>query len=430
LMPIDPFSLKGIGEHLFPELERLNKLIPGVNAMSKLYPAMPETKRFRDATVGVDLAQFRGIFSDPARLTSLQSEQLHLAASGGDRLRAMAAVTGTDLFSRIAGGLGSGLHEAALSSAYSEVLRHYALMDEGLSAIRGTAFHDAALRSADLASTFKLPGFLDAHRIGTDIFADRLAIAGLTGSVLPGQWKDPGFLSAFSSAAAMANVMAASTMMNAEIQGMTRSLAAAGIPGNLGLQAYRGVLDAAGLVLPRWPSVRRLSPKEQDERQEKRLRRYRQPPHVGKAKSLVHQYERYLREIIDELMAAEYGEDWPEARLTVCAEEPVCRGDARKLLSVWHCEGGNVLDHADYVHYRMIMVQRDHFSAIFSFGFGDDPETVRVLIAEARKLRAASHHAREDFTPQDLQDLRVTWNAIALGLKKLTLGTEVFFESA
>lgn len=384
--------------------------------------------RLSGGTAGVDLTSLRGAWSDHARLTDLHFEQLRLATQGNERFKAITTAPGGGTFPAFDDMFGSRLRAAGLSDLYPAAMKHHTLMEESMRAIRGSAYHDAALRSADLANKFKLPGFLDAHRIGTDMFADRLAAAGLTGSVLPGRWNDPGVLSAFSSAAAIANAMSAGSAMNADIQDLMRSFASAGIPGNLGLQTYRGVLDAAGLILPRWPIIRKLSAQERAKRQESRMRKYRQPPHVGRAKSLVHQYELYLREVIDELMTAEYGDDWADERLAICAEDPVFRRDARKLLSVWKRDGGNVLDHADYVHYRMILVQQDHFFAIFSFGFGDDPEVVADLIAKARQLRAASHHARNDFTPQDLQDLRVTWKAIALGLEMLTVGMEMIFE--
>ena len=129
-------------------------------------------------------------------------------------------------------------------------------------------------------------------------------------------------------------------------------------------------------------------------------------------------------------MTDRYGDDWANERLGICAAIPALKGDAKKLLSVWKRDGGNVLDHADYVHYRMIMTQEDHFAEVFALGFGENPEVVADLIDKVRKLRAASHHAREDFTTQDLQDLQdlhVTWKAIALCLEALTVGMEMVF---
>lgn len=426
-MPIDPFSFKGAAGNPFSEMDRLHKLLSAADPVSKLQSAILQMKQSPGALGDVGLSSFHKTLPDYGRFTDLGTEQLRLAAQGSDHLKAISAAAGGGSFPAFEGALRSGLDPSVLSDLYPGILKHHALMEDSMRAIRGTAYHDAALRSAELANKFRLPGVLDAHRIGTDMFADRLAVGGLTGSVFPGQWKDPGFLSAFGGAAAMASAMSSASMMNGEIQGMMRSLASAGIPGNFSLPAYRGVLDAAGLILPRWPVMRRLSSKERAERQAKRLRKYRQPPHIGKAKSLVHQYECYLREVIDELMTDRYGDDWANERLAVCAADPTLKGDAKKLLSVWKRDGGNVLDHADYVHYRMIMTQEDHFAEIFALGFGEDPEVVVDLIDKVRKLRAASHHAREDFTTQDLQDLHVTWKAIALGLEALTVGMEMVF---
>ncbi|MEJ1979034.1 MAG: hypothetical protein WDN49_25835 [Acetobacteraceae bacterium] len=331
-MPIDPLLLKGTSGNPFSEMDRLNKLLSALDPVSKLQSAISKMVHLPDATAGLDLSPFHSVLSDHARFKALHSEHLRLAIQGSERFKAITAAGGSGAFSALDDMFGSRLRAAGLSDLYPDVLKHQRLLDQGMLAIRGTAYHDAALRSADLANSFKLPGVLDAHRIGTDMFADRLAVAGLTGSVFPGQWKDPSFLSAFGGAAAMANAMSSGSMMNGDIQGAMRSLASAGIPDNFGLQTYRGVLNAAGLILPRWPVIRRLSPKERAERQAKRLRRYRQPPHVGKAKSLVHQYERYLREVIDELMTDQYGDDWADERLAVCAANPAWRGRCPKAI--------------------------------------------------------------------------------------------------
>ena len=429
-MPIDPFSFKGVAGNPFSEMNRLNKLLSAADPLLNLQSTISKVNRFPGAIAGVDLSSLGEAWSDHARLTictpnSCGWRPRAASVSRRSRLRPEAVPSSRSMVCS-----GRVWTPQPLSGLHPGVLKHQTFLEESMRAIRGTAYHDAALRSADLADRFKLPGFLDAHRMGRDMFADRLAVAGLTGSVFPGQWNDAGFLSAFGGAAAMANAMSSAPMMNEDIQGMMRSLASTGIPGNLDLSTYRGVLDAAGLILARWPVIRRLSPRERAERQAKRMRRYRQPPHVGKAKSLVHQYERYLREVIDELMTDRYGDDWADERLPVCAENPAWRGDARKLLSVWKRDGGAVLDHADYVHYRMIMTQENHFAEIFALGFGENPEVVCDLIARVRQLRAASHHARDDFTAQDLQDLRVTWKAITLGLKKLTVDMEMVFAEA
>ena len=75
----------------------------------------------------------------------------------------------------------------------------------------------------------------------------------------------------------------------------------------------------------------------------------------------------------------------------------------------------------------MIMTQHEHFSDVFALGFGEDPLVLSYLIDKVRELRGASHHSQNTFTTQDLQDLHVTWKAIAIGLEALTLGVEMVF---
>ena len=94
-------------------------------------------------------------------------------------------------------------------------------------------------------------------------------------------------------------------------------------------------------------------------------------------------------------MANTYGEDWAEQRLPLCG--------CKDLLRKWKSRGGDVLDHADYAHYKQIMSYPEHFEAVFEVGF-DDPQSLAELLMRAGGLRAASHHART----LSLKDLRVT----------------------
>ena len=133
---------------------------------------------------------------------------------------------------------------------------------------------------------------------------------------------------------------------------------------------------------------------------------------IGHYLSLVHRYELILREIIDDLMAATYGDDWASARLPEC--------DCKDLLGKWRKRGGdgNVLDHADYAHYARIMTHPDHFAAVFGTGF-EDRAQLAELLKGAGKLRSASHHSRV-FTIDDLRTLRTVWRTIEAGLIALT----------
>lgn len=68
--------------------------------------------------------------------------------------------------------------------------------------------------------------------------------------------------------------------------------------------------------------------------------------------------------------------------------------------------GGEPLDHADYAHYRKIVVDPVHFDALFSAGF-DHPNHLSSLLTRAGDLRnALAHH--HPFSPSDLRDLRTT----------------------
>jgi hypothetical protein len=158
-----------------------------------------------------------------------------------------------------------------------------------------------------------------------------------------------------------------------------------------------------------------LTTAEKRRRFKARLQGRAEPAHVRKAKSLVHRYELTLRDILDAVMADTYGEDWPDSRLPLC--------DCKDLLGRWRKRGGDVLDHADYAHYARMMSHPEHFEAIFEAGF-DDPQALAMLLEDAGRLRAASHHARA-FTPKDLRDLRVTWRTIEAGLLAFTADFEV-----
>ena len=124
------------------------------------------------------------------------------------------------------------------------------------------------------------------------------------------------------------------------------------------------------------------------------------------AKSLVHRYEFTMREILDDAMAEAYGENWREERLPLC--------DCKDRLGRWKKRGGDVLDHADYVHYARIISHPEHFDAVFQAGF-DDPQESYDLLAKAGTLRARSHHPHK-FNLEDLRDLRLTWRSIETGL--------------
>ena len=114
-------------------------------------------------------------------------------------------------------------------------------------------------------------------------------------------------------------------------------------------------------------------------------------------------------------MANTYGEDWAEQRLPLCG--------CKDLLRKWKSRGGDVLDHADYAHYKQIMSYPEHFEAVFEVGF-DDPQSLAELLMRAGGLRAASHHART-LSLKDLRNLRLIWRTIERGLVAFTPDYEI-----
>jgi len=263
---------------------------------------------------------------------------------------------------------------------------------------------------ASLAQRFPLPSALDAFRTPNDLLATKL------GALPDFDWAHRAdHLAAFNHASAISDLVGQSFRVDAELLAATQAFAASRIPAFDSLADYRQFLDAAGMVLPRWPRVRLLTAAEKRRRFKAKLKVNLEPPHVKRAKSLVHRYELTLREILDSVMADTYGEDWAEARLPLCG--------CNDLLGKWKKRGGDVLDHADYAHYERIMSHPEHFEAVFEAGF-DDPTALAELMKQAGRLRAASHHPHK-FTREDLRDLRLTWRTIESGLLAFTPDYEV-----
>lgn len=278
------------------------------------------------------------------------------------------------------------------------------------------AFVDRAEHIALLASGYALPDALERFRTPTDDFVDRILRASDTGlGTIAFAFSEQPQIEAFARASAMADMFAETDRLTRSVREAVGAFSVTDMPEIAGLAGYRTFLDAAGLRLPRWPRARLLTRADKRRRLKARLQANAEAAHVKRAKSMVHRYELTLREILDAVMAETYGEDWPERRLPLC--------DCKDLLGKWKKRGGEVFDHADYIHYGRIMSHPDHFEAIFEAGF-DDPGAVFDLLRQAGQLRAASHHARL-FTPDDLKDLRLTWRQIETGLLALTPDYEV-----
>lgn len=292
----------------------------------------------------------------------------------------------------------------------SETLQLQRRMEFERKLILDSSLFEQASEIARAVYDSRLPATLEAFRTSPYMLATKL-------STLPSlDWLGRSeHLEAFSQASALSDLIARSARVDAEFLDAAKDFAAGNIPKFESLVGYREFLDAAGLVLPRWPRARLLTVADKRRRFKARLKENIEPPHVKRAKSLVHRYELTLREILDSVMAEAYGESWPEARLPLC--------DCKDLLGKWKNRGGEILDHADYAHYARIMSHPDHFAAIFEAGF-DDPHALSELMKKAGRLRAASHHPHK-FTPEDLRDLRLTWRMIESGLLAFTADYEL-----
>ncbi len=277
--------------------------------------------------------------------------------------------------------------------------------------VRQSSPYAAVLETAQKLGPLGISGLLEQHRLSASALAEQLVLMGQVSAVA----RDPTLFGTFDAMSAANRMLDEAGAFGFESNDTLKMLMVAPVAGSFGLQEYRTVLDAAGLRLPRWPRFRVLTTAEQAERQRKRLAKYKQPRHRASAQSLVYQHESYLREAIDELMSAKYGDDWAEERLPRCGEV----GSA--LLGKWRAQGGMPLDHADYAHYRALITQDEHFESIFCVAFSD-PGVAANLINRARTLRAASHHPGHEFTKEDLRDLRLTWNAIKAAFRQFQSG--------
>lgn len=270
---------------------------------------------------------------------------------------------------------------------------------------------DQAHRFSELSQAFALPSALEPFRTPDYLVVDRiLRLSRPELGFTPSFLNAPATVAAFTKASAVADMFDETDRLTRGVREAAGLFSITEMPELASLAKYRTFLDAAGLQLGRWPRRRLLTMAEKRRRLKARLQANAAPPHVKKAKTLVHRYELTLREVLDAVMAETYGEHWPRERLPLC--------DCKDLLKKWEKRGGDVLEHADYAHYARIMSYPEHFEAIFEAGF-DDPAAVFELLKAAGDLRAASHHART-FTPEDLKDLRLTWKQIETGLVALT----------
>jgi len=289
-------------------------------------------------------------------------------------------------------------------STVSDILRAQEANQRHL-AMYSYAAIDEARSIAELAQTCKLHAALDPYRTSVESFASKLLHLQTLDTI-----RSPAYLDAFMQASTISDIFVESMRVDRHLQEATRQFSQVAVPMFGTLHDYGQFLNAAGLSLPHWPHVRLLTIGEKRRRFRAKLNNNAEPVHVKKAKSFVQCRELTLRDILDDVMENEYGEDWAEKRLPLC--------DCKDLLGKWQKRGGVVLAHADYYHYAQIMSYPEHFETVFESGF-DDPEALAELIESAGKLRAALLHYHP-FTEEDLRDLHLIWRTIETGLLALT----------
>lgn len=294
-------------------------------------------------------------------------------------------------------------------STVSDILRAQEASQRHL-AMHSSAAIDDARRIAELAQTYNLHASLDPYRTSVESFTSKMLHLQSLDVI-----RSPAYLDAFMQASTISDIFVESMRVDRHLQEATRQFSLGAVPMFSTLNDYGQFLNAAGLSLPHWPHVRLLTIGEKRRRFRAMVSSNAEPVHVKKAKSLVHRFELTLREILVDVMASEYGENWAEERLPLC--------DCKKLLGTWRERGGEVLDHADFAHYEWIMSYPEHFEAVFEAGF-DDRAAMAALIKKASNLRATLLHCRP-FTQEDSRDLRLVWRTIEKGLLALTADYDI-----
>lgn len=294
-------------------------------------------------------------------------------------------------------------------STVSDILRAQEASQRHL-AMSSSAAIDEAMRIAELAQTYNLHASLDPYRTSVGLFASKMLHLQSLDMI-----RSPAYLDAFMQASTVSDIFVESMRVDRHLQEATRQFSLGAVPMFRALNDYGLFLNASGLKLSHWPHVRLLTIGEKRRRFRAKLNDNVEPVHVKKAKSLVQCYELTLRDILDDVMSSEYGEDWAVERLPLC--------NCKDLLGKWQKRGGEVLSHADYFHYEQIMSHPEHFGAVFEVGF-DDPTALAELMKKAGNLRAALLHFHP-FTPEDLRDLRLIWRTIETGLLALTADYDI-----
>ncbi len=215
---------------------------------------------------------------------------------------------------RAAGGYGAaGLatHESAIAMAAAgawpsrdriggldAMMRAQAEADRLYRAAFAPGFVDRAEHIAQLAAGYALPSVLERFRTPTDDFVDRILRMSDSGlGVAPLALSERPQIEAFARASAMADMFADSERLTRGVREAVGVFSITDMPQFANLAGYRNFFDAAGLRLSHWPRRRLLTMAEKRRRLKARLQANSAPPHVKRAKTLVHRYELTLREI-------------------------------------------------------------------------------------------------------------------------------------
>ncbi len=284
--------------------------------------------------------------------------------------------------------------------------------------LQGTDHLQAFFRSLDnaavretLSPSIVLPDALETYRLDQFMLAGRLASQQ---DIWGAEWTRD-FAESFQASAAIGQMMTIAEWVGAREVSAAAAFASMDIPDFSSISAYGGFLNAAGLSLGHWPSIRLLTRTERRRRLRQRIAKSRPSSSLRKAYDLTYRHEIVLRETIADAMEGTYGPDWARSRLPLCG--------CQDLLGRWNARGGDVLDHADFAHYERILSNPEHFTETFDIAF-ETPEIAAQLMQRARALRVASFHPGRVFTQADLRELRLVWRQIEVAMLALTPTTD------
>lgn len=172
-------------------------------------------------------------------------------------------------------------------------------------------------------------------------------------------------------------------------QGLNRDLSAAAD------EAIAAGFKVAGLAVDYLtsPSLEQFVPSDASPSETAARRR------MGMCFEILWKLERELRDYIDRLMTAQYGNNWPRQRLA-----PAMLVDWKEKAEKLKAQGRPVerlIEVADFTDYVQIICRTDDFKLLFVAGFRSEAGSVRESFNRLMPLRLATMHARV-VTKQDL----------------------------